>query len=204
MVKGRAGTYSDPVDLFAPELGIVRGRKPTDEVVAMGRTLLRVMAVVVALGVLWVSRADEGAAPEVALISVAEADQAAASPIEGVWIALQYVLASGDGHTLRGRIFFSGGDWTVVFFVLDEEGAARRASAEGGTYSVVDDVVTFRHEYNFSRGDEIAGMAAAELRMDVTPRGSEAEEPTRFSVDGSMLTLFFPSGNRMTFEKSGM
>ncbi len=170
----------------------------------MGRMVVRVIAVTMALGVLWVARADEGEAPPAPLGSVGEADQSAASPIEGAWIASRYVLASGDGHELRGRIFFIAGDWTVVFFVLDGDGTPRRASAEGGTYVVADDVVTFRHEYNFSRGDAITGMAAADLRMDVTAPGAEAEEPTRFSVEGTMLTLFFPSGNRMTFTKGGM
>ena len=97
-----------------------------------------------------------------------------------------------------------GGDWTVVFFVLDSDGAPRRASAEGGTYSVADDVVTFRHEYNFSQGAEVTGISETPLRMEVTAPGAEAEEPTRFSVEGSRLTLFFPSGNRMIFAKSGV
>ena len=36
--------------------------------------------------------------------------------------------------------------------------------------------------------------------MEVSARGSEAEEPTQFAVEGDGLTLFFPSGNRMTFD----
>jgi imidazolonepropionase-like amidohydrolase/Tol biopolymer transport system component len=123
--------------------------------------------------------------------------------IEGAWVASAYQLKAGESHALRGRIVFTDGAWTVVFFVLDEDGVPRRASAEGGTYTVADDVVTFRHEYNFSQGAEIAGMEESPLRMEVNAVGSESEEPTRFSVQGSTLTLFFPSGNRMTFSRGG-
>jgi len=156
------------------------------------KTVVRsVMIVTVVLGVAWaVGRDSPGPA------------RATGEPIEGAWRASEYLLATGDTHALRGRIFFTDGAWTVVFFVLDDRGRPRRASAEGGAYSVAGDVVTFRHEYNFSQGSEVAGILESPLRMEVAAPGAEGEEPTQFSIEGSMLTLSFPSGNRMTFSNS--
>jgi len=169
----------------------------------MRHLLLRLIAAAVVIVMMWMLRAKEEDGFEPSTVRISQADYTVGSPIEGAWMASHYVLASGDTHHLRGRNFFTADEWTVVFFVLDEGGTPRRASAEGGTYFVADNVVTFRHEYNFSRGDEIAGMAKSALRMEVMDRGLAAEEPTPFAVEGPTLSLFFPSGNKMTFVRSG-
>jgi len=146
-------------------------------------------------------------------------------PLEGVWAAERYRLASGPEHPLEGRIFFDDGEWQVVFFVLGVgseeaagggaadgaagggggaqtgEGAAvvRRGSAEGGRYEVRGDTVVFRHLFHLSAGDSVAGLPASPLRMEVTAAVEAAREPTRFVVEGDRLTLFFPSGNEIDF-----
>jgi hypothetical protein len=194
--------------MLSLEKGTEATRSPTraltDEGRLMGREIRWVMIAGLLLAAAWAVGREVQGHREVPVVQMVEAESGASSRIEGAWIASEYLIASGDSHPLRGRIFFLDGDWTVVFFVLGkEDGRPRRASAEGGTYTVTDDVVTFRHEFNFSRGSEVAGIAESPLRMEVNARGSEPEEPTRYSVEGSTLTLFFPSGNRMTFSKSG-
>lgn len=149
----------------------------------------------------WVSNREVPIGESVAAVVDGTTKIPVPSPIEGAWLASQYVLASGDVHPLRGRIFFLDGDWTVVFFVLDGDGRPRRASAEGGTYDVSDDVVVFTHEYNFSQGEGLLGLSQSPLRLEIHEAGSEPEEPTQFSIADKTLTLFFPSENRMVFEK---
>ena len=100
-----------------------------------------------------------------------------------------------------GRIFFAERDWQVLFFVIDEGGEVRRGSAEGGTYTLDGDQLVFSHLFNLSVGDEMVGLPAAELRMiSRSPEGAPLE-PTDIRIDGDLLTLFFPSGNRMTFRR---
>ena len=122
-------------------------------------------------------------------------------PLEGVWAAETYALATGPTHPLAGEIFFADGIWQVLFFVLDEDGTARRGSAEGGTYDRTESGVVFRHLHNLSVGEEMAGLAASELRL--VTRGPEDAplEPTDIRVEGDRLTLSFPSGNRMHFRR---
>lgn len=117
----------------------------------------------------------------------------------GSWAAERYVMAAGGEHEVQGSIFFSGLDWQVLFFVIDETGAVKRGSAEGGTYRLVGDRLVLTHSYNLSAGDAMPGLAAQELRMVSRPPEVAPTEPTRIEVEGDLLTLFFPSGNRMTF-----
>ena len=88
---------------------------------------------------------------------------------------------------------------SAIGFVMDETGTARRGSGEGGTYERTSDGVVFRHLFHLSVGEAMPGLAEAPLRM--VARGAEDAplEPTRVDVEGDVLTLFFPSGNRMTF-----
>lgn len=158
-----------------------------------------------------VERARTGTMPAESL------DARGQGPLEGVWAAEQYRLASGPEHPLEGRIFFEDGEWQVLFFVIGAgsleasgdggpgaqsgEGAAvvRRGSAEGGRYEVRGDTVVFRHLFHLSAGDSVAGLPASALRMEVTAAAEAVREPTRFVVDGDRLTLFFPSGNEIDF-----
>ena len=135
-------------------------------------------------------------------IGRAGAESSPAQSIEGAWRAETYELASGASHTVDGLIFFTATDWTVLFFVLDSDGAARRGSAEGGTYSLEDDRLTFRHRYNLSAGEALEGLPASELRMQIRDAADEAVEPCTIELSDERLTIDFPSGNRMTFSRS--
>ncbi len=124
-----------------------------------------------------------------------------ASALQGAWLAREYVLASGARHPLRGQILFDRSRWTVLFFVLDSGSEPARASAEGGSYVVRADSVVFTHVYHYSSGRALDGLPEASLRM-VARDGTGPTEPTRFAVTGDDMTLFFPSGNRMTFVRA--
>lgn len=132
--------------------------------------------------------------------------QAVAQPppdIRGAWSAQDYRLTGGPTHPVRGQIVFTEQDWQVVFFVLDATGAPLRGSAEGGSYERTADGVIFRHLFNLSVGEAMDGLAEAPLRMVVRDPKDAPLEPTRVGVEGDVLTLYFPSGNRMTFLRSG-
>jgi len=111
-------------------------------------------------------------------------------------------MDAGDVHDVRGRIVFTERDWQVLFFVVDEAGELRRGSGEGGSYELQDGQVVFTHLFNLSVGEEMPGLPASGLRM--IARGSDDDaplEPTDLRVEGEVLTLHFPSGNRMTFRR---
>jgi hypothetical protein len=121
-------------------------------------------------------------------------------PLRGSWTALTYTLASGQEHPLEGRIFFTATEWQVLFFVLDAEGAPRRGSGEGGAYTTDGDKLVFHHSFNLSAGEALEGLPASPLRMTVNRAPSP--EPTRFSISGDRLTVFFPSGNEIRFRRA--
>ncbi|MGI9628150.1 MAG: hypothetical protein ACR2QM_15045 [Longimicrobiales bacterium] len=122
--------------------------------------------------------------------------------VEGSWRADRYVLASGPVHPLRGHIMFAGGDWNVLFFVLGPDGEPLRMSAEGGTYTLDGEDLVFTHLYYGARGEAMDGLPEAPFEMRALETGG-AEEAATVSVEGDALTLFFPSGNQMTFARAG-
>ena len=122
--------------------------------------------------------------------------------VQGAWRADTYVMANGAEHRAEGRIFFTESDWQVLFFTLDEEGVVTRASAEGGTYTLEGDALTFVHLHNLSVGDAIDGREAAPLRKTYYSPEEAPVEPTTAIVEGDRLTLAFPSGNRLLFSRS--
>lgn len=128
--------------------------------------------------------------------------EAAASEISGAWRPERYILADGSVFSVKGLIFFTERDWTVLFFVEDENGEARRGSAEGGTYTLSGEGLTFTHLYHLSAGEKLGNLESAPLRMSVKEMGDAAQEPCRVEIEGESMTIYFPSGNRMTFEKS--
>ncbi len=130
------------------------------------------------------------------------AAQQASPGVRGVWAAQRYTLADGTTHPVAGRIFFAERDWQVLFFVLDDAGAPRRGSAEGGTYTLEGDRLVFTHLFNLSAGEAMAGLPAADLRMTARDAEGAPTEPTRIEIEGDTLTLHFPSGNHMTFRRS--
>ncbi|MDH3222100.1 MAG: hypothetical protein OEO23_00180 [Gemmatimonadota bacterium] len=136
-------------------------------------------------------------------VAATAAEAQSTDALEGVWSADRYLLAEGSGHEVEGRIFFTGGHWQVLFFVMDGAGVARRGSGEGGTYQRTADGVVFSHLFHLSIGDAMPGLAEAPLRMVVQAPEEAPLEPTRVDVDDAILTLRFPSGNRMTFTRAG-
>lgn len=124
-----------------------------------------------------------------------------AAEVRGAWSTVEYRLADGTVHPLSGTIFFAQGRWQVLFFVLDGDGVPHRGSAEGGTYTVDGDALVFRHEHNLSAGAPMEALPASPLRMTVRPPAAAQAEPTRFEIDGDSLTIYFPSGNSMRFER---
>ncbi len=123
-------------------------------------------------------------------------------PLEGAWEAEVYRLAGGLEHPVRGLIQFHEGHWSVLFFVLGDDGAARRASAEGGTYQADSSRVEFTHLYNFSQGEQLPGLAESPLRKEIHDRDEAPKEPCRFEIVDGRLTLHFPSGNSMRFQRA--
>ncbi|MCZ6918312.1 MAG: hypothetical protein O7I93_16175 [Gemmatimonadetes bacterium] len=121
--------------------------------------------------------------------------------LKGVWSAERYVLREGPTHEVAGRIFFTEREWTVLFFVIGDDGEPRRGSAEGGTYTLRNERLVFSHLFHLSRGDEMPGLAASPLRMTVTPAAEAATEPSTIEVLGNRLTIFFPSGNSLEFRR---
>ena len=111
-------------------------------------------------------------------------------------------MKAGAEHRVEGRIFFTESDWQVVFFVVDEEGDIKRGSAEGGTYTLEGDALTFRHLHNFSTGEPMEGLEEAPLRMVYRDLEDAPEGPASAYVEGDCLTLAFPSGNTLIFTRS--
>ncbi len=124
-----------------------------------------------------------------------------ASLIEGAWRAETYMLADGVSHDVDGTIVFAGSSWQVLFFVLDDDRVARRGSAEGGSFVLDGERLTFRHRYNLSAGEEMDGLEAADLRMQIRDAAGEAVEPCTIELIDGRLTILFPSGNRMVFSR---
>ena len=142
------------------------------------------------------------AAMIVAVASTSVHLSAQSADVKGAWSAQSYILKSGAEHRVEGRIFFTESDWQVVFFVVDEEGEIKRSSAEGGTYTLEGDALTFWHLHNFSVGEAMEGLDEAPLNMVYRDLENAPEEPSNVYVDGDRLTLAFPSGNRMRFTRS--
>ena len=145
--------------------------------------------------------------------SAARGSQPAPDPIVGSWRPREYRLAAGETLPVDGRIVFlagkgeaSGGEWSVVFFVTGDDVTAVRGSAEGGAWSREGTSLLLTHQYHLSAGDAVGPLSAAPLAMALRS-AEEADrnhrEPCEVEVEGGRLTLFFPSGNSMTFERVG-
>ncbi len=142
----------------------------------------------------------------------AAAPQAAASdPIVGSWRPREYRLAAGETLPVDGRIVFlarsddgSRGEWSVTFFVTAEDGAAVRGSAEGGEWSRDGRSLLLTHQFHLSAGAAAGPLPEAPLAMafrSAAEADANHREPCEVTVEGGLLTLFFPSGNSMTFER---
>ena len=185
----------------------------------MRRTLPITLAAFLALGAATAAKAT--AVPGAAVPGAAETaltQSAAANPqnadtipqnaaesldVRGSWKPETYRLKSGPVHEVTGLITFTEKDWSVLFFIVTDEGP-RRGSGEGGTYALDGDKLTFRHLYNLSGGHAVDGFEASDLSMKVRPKDAEdaPAEPCTIAIEEDLLTIFFPSGNQMTFRRS--
>ena len=127
------------------------------------------------------------------LLSAQDAD------VQGAWNAESYALRDGAEHRVEGRIFFTESDWQVLFFVMDGD-EPRRGSGEGGRYTFDGETLTFEHLHHLSIGEAMDGLPASDLTM--TARSGDGPlEPTGVRLEGDRLTLEFPSGNTMSFDR---
>ena len=143
--------------------------------------------------------------------SVSPQVPAAPDPIVGSWRPREYRLAAGETLPVDGRIVFLArsddggrGEWSVTFFVTGEDGAAVRGSAEGGEWSRDGRSLLLTHQFHLSAGGAAGPLAAAPLAMAIRSAeeaNANHREPCEVTVEGGLLTLHFPSGNSMTFER---
>ena len=126
----------------------------------------------------------------------------ASGQILGAWNPENYILKDGTEYSVSGLIFFTEKDWTVLFFVKDEQGNVRRGSGEGGTYELEGDRLTFTHFYHLSAGEQLGPLPPSPLRMSVRDAAEAAREPCVADVGETSMTIDFPSGNRMVFARS--
>ncbi len=136
---------------------------------------------------------------------------AAPDPIVGSWRPRAYRLEGGEELPVDGRIVFvasredgGSGEWFVAFFVIGEDGSTLRGSAEGGEWSRDGRSLLLTHQYHLSAGEAAGPLPAAPLAMALRSAAEAADnhrEPCEVTVDENLLTLFFPSGNSMTFER---
>ncbi len=126
----------------------------------------------------------------------------ASGQIIGAWSPESYVLKDGTELEVSGLIFFTEKDWTVLFFVKDEQGHVRRGSGEGGTYELEGDRLKFTHFYHLSAGERIGPLPPSPLRMSVRDAAEAATEPCVVDFGKTSMTIHFPSGNRMVFARS--
>ena len=105
--------------------------------------------------------------------------------VEGAWHPEIYTLEDGTEQKVTG----------LIFFTEDDRGGLERGAGEGGTYTLEGDRLVFTHLYHLSGGSTPLKMSAK------SPEDAELE-PCRIELAGEILTIFFPSGNRMTFRRS--
>ncbi|MFQ5740161.1 MAG: hypothetical protein ACE5JX_14235 [Acidobacteriota bacterium] len=132
-------------------------------------------------------------------VLVASAKGGETPDLRGAWQPEHYHLKGGQEHRVEGLLFFSDRHWSVLFFVLGKGESPQRGSAEGGTYRLSGNQLVFTHLYHLSAGKAMSGLSASPLRMEVLATELASTEKCVIRLDGPQLTIFFPSGNRMTF-----
>jgi predicted enzyme related to lactoylglutathione lyase len=134
--------------------------------------------------------------------AVAAGALAADVDIRGVWHPDVYILKDGTRHAVKGQMVFAEREWSVVFLVTADGRTPRRGSGEAGTYTLVGDRLVFSHHYNLSGGEPLAGLAAGSFEMNLHDAAGAPTEACRVERRGSRMTIRFPSGNAMEFERA--
>ncbi len=119
--------------------------------------------------------------------------------ISGFWLPKKYVMINGESKDVSGHISFGSNQWSVVFFILDDDGNPMNASAEGGEYLLEKNNLTFWHSYNFS--DTSKGITG-NLTKTVSSKDNRQKEFCHIELEEDTLVIYFPSGNAMIFSKS--
>jgi len=122
--------------------------------------------------------------------------------LRGAWHAQTYTLKDGTRHPVRGSILFTERDWSVVFLVAPDGKKPVRGSGEAGTYRLEGNRLVFAHRYNLGGGQAVEGLPASPLEMNLHGEKDAPEEACTVEVVGAALTIRFPSGNAMTFERA--
>lgn len=173
------------------------------------RPLFLAVSAGLGLAILTLAAPPGGMAAAVRAVSPQSPD--APDPIVGTWRPRAYRLAAGGELAVDGRIVFlasredgNRGEWSVTFFVTGADGEAVRGSAEGGAWSRDGRSLLLTHEFHLSAGAATGPLPAAPLAMALRSAEEAAAnhlEPCEVTVEGGVLTLFFPSGNSMTFAR---
>ena len=137
-----------------------------------------------------------------ALVLVAGALGAQEKDVRGAWKADTYVLKDGGVHHVEGLMIFSETDWTVVYFVKDDDGQPQRGASEGGPYTLDGDKLVLTRDYLVIAGNEIGELREIPLRFDIPAVTDPVIEPCRIEFGDDRITSEFPSGNRMGFRRS--
>ena len=119
--------------------------------------------------------------------------------LEGFWTPEKYLLESGESKPVSGHISFGKNQWSVVFFILDDEGKPLSASAEGGEYSLENNNLIFWHSYNFS---DVSKGDVTELTKTISRTENRQKEFCTIEIEDDLLAIYFPSGNAMIFSRS--
>jgi len=138
----------------------------------------------------------------VALVLVAGVVGAQENDVRGAWKADTYVLKDGAVHHVEGLMIFSETDWTVVYFVKDDDGQPQRGAGEGGPYTLEGDKLVLTRDYLVIAGNEIGELREIPLRFDIPAVTDPVIEPCRIEFGEGRITIEFPSGNRMGFRRS--
>jgi hypothetical protein len=124
--------------------------------------------------------------------------------IRGAWKPKTYLLKDRSQHPVDGLIFFTETDWAVLFFVLDENDTPQKGSGEAGTYTLNKNQLVFTHNYHLSGGNPVGNLSASPLKMEIKNAAEASTENCTIEFNQNNLTIYFPSGNSMTFQrKSG-
>ncbi len=122
--------------------------------------------------------------------------------IQGAWKPETYLLKDRSQLQVDGLIFFTETDWTVLFFVLDENDTPQRGSGEGGTYTLNKNQLIFTHNYHLSGGNSVGTLSASPLKMEIKNAAEAATENCTIEFNQNNLTIYFGSGNSMTFKRN--
>jgi len=124
--------------------------------------------------------------------------------LRGAWRVDKYILKNGEMLSPPGTIIFTEKEWLTVFIITDEDKNLQSGNTEGGTYSVNGNQLVFKFLYNIYAGQKevkVLGKPAG-INMKVMDAANASSEECTFKIEGEVLTIYFPSGNRFTYNRS--